>query len=157
MICVLRGFASRIKRILKEACQWAHDPTQRKQSKKERRQAQQRFSKRIKRACVGTFGFEPAENLRKRLLRDLKKLFVFVDYPQAPPTNNHAEQSLRPSVIMRKMTFGNRSERGAKTYSILSSLLHTAQKQNRDGRLLLHDLLLKSSADAQAHLYQNAT
>ncbi len=35
-----------------------------------------------------------------------------------PPTNNHAEQSLRLPVIFRKICFGNRSAAGAQTLSV---------------------------------------
>jgi hypothetical protein len=33
---------------------------------------------------------------------------VFLDHPEVPPTNNLAEQALRPLVVLRKLTFGSR-------------------------------------------------
>ncbi|HID32764.1 MAG TPA: hypothetical protein EYP24_05245 [bacterium (Candidatus Stahlbacteria)] len=43
------------------------------------------------------------------------------------PTNNRAERHLRPSVIMRKITFGNRSESGAKNHPMIMSILQTSK------------------------------
>jgi hypothetical protein len=45
--------------------------------------------------------------------RDAPNLFSFLEVAGMPPTNNHAEQSLRLPVIFRKITFGNQSLRGA--------------------------------------------
>jgi transposase len=46
-------------------------------------------------------------------------------------TNNAAERALRPAVVMRKITGGSRSERGAGATAILMSVLRTARQQNR--------------------------
>ncbi|HEV3256607.1 MAG TPA: IS66 family transposase [Gemmataceae bacterium] len=54
--------------------------------------------------------------------------FVFLEEPDVPPTNNHAEQMLRPAVISRKIGGCNKTESGAVTHSILSSILVTAQR-----------------------------
>jgi len=66
-----------------------------------------------------------------RLLRRYKKhrqsLFVFLYRTDVEPTNNVAEQALRPSVIHRKVTYGFRSEWGAKVYAALASVIHTAE------------------------------
>ena len=54
--------------------------------------------------------------------------FVFLSEPDVPPTNNHAEQMLRPAVISRKVGGCNKTASGAVTHSILSSLLVTAER-----------------------------
>jgi transposase len=59
-------------------------------------------------------------------------LFVFLDRPDIPPTNNASEQDLRPSVIHRKVTGGYRSQRGADVSAILTSLLITARKRGQN-------------------------
>jgi len=48
------------------------------------------------------------------------------------PTNNLAERDLRPAVIARKVSCGNKTEQGARTTEILMSLAATAQKRGRD-------------------------
>jgi len=54
-----------------------------------------------------------------------------LDTPAAEPTNNRAERSLRPAVIARKLSCGNRTERGKRTWEILASLAATCC-QNAD-------------------------
>lgn len=53
-------------------------------------------------------------------------LFAFLHDRSAEPTNNHAERELRPGVVFRKISAGNRSWKGAKTFEILTSVLRTA-------------------------------
>lgn len=48
------------------------------------------------------------------------------------PTNNLAERDLRPAVISRKVSCGNKTTSGAKTSEILQSLAATAHKQGQD-------------------------
>ena len=72
-------------------------------------------------------------------------------------TNNQAEQSLRPSVILRKLTFGNRSPAGARHHSVLSSLLITAQRQGRDARTALLALLTQPLSVAKKAFYHDSS
>ncbi len=46
--------------------------------------------------------------------------------------NNRAEQMIRPAVIFRKISFGNRSDEGAIRYSILSSVIQTMRLQRKN-------------------------
>ena len=62
------------------------------------------------------------QRLRKRLVRFKGELFTFLDFPSVSPYNNHAERLIRPSVISRKISQQNRSQRGAETQAILMSL-----------------------------------
>jgi hypothetical protein len=43
-------------------------------------------------------------------------------YFEVEPTNNRAERAIRPAVVARKVSCGNRTERGASTWQILVSL-----------------------------------
>jgi transposase len=56
---------------------------------------------------------------------------VFLHDPAVPPTNNHAEQMLRPSVITRKLGGCNKNLLGALVHSILSSLMVTCHRQGK--------------------------
>ena len=53
----------------------------------------------------------PCGTLAKRLLRHQDELFQFVLIPGLPADNNLAERSIRPLVIMRKISGGSRSEK----------------------------------------------
>jgi hypothetical protein len=103
--------------------------------------------------CKQTLRFKPAETLRTYLAGpDQKFLFTFLRHPGVPPTNNHAEQSIRFLVIFRKICFGTRSESGLKTHSILPSLVQTARRQGIHLREFLQILLTADTATAQAAL-----
>lgn len=57
--------------------------------------------------------------------------FVFLHDPEVPPTNNHAEQMLRPAVITRKVGGCNKTLRGALVHSILSSIIVSCHRQGQ--------------------------
>ena len=63
--------------------------------------------------------------LRKRIIKFNQELFTFLDNPVIEPTNNRAERQLRPLVIMRKVTFGNRSALGALNQAVIMSIIQT--------------------------------
>jgi hypothetical protein len=65
------------------------------------------------------------KRLVKRLRRHQNDLFTFLDHGGVPFDNNLAEREIRPAVIVRKNSFGNRSERGANTQAILMSIFRT--------------------------------
>lgn len=68
------------------------------------------------------------------------RLFHWVTNRAIPPDNNRAERELRPTVISRKNSFGSQSPRGAKTRSILMTVLHTGLKRLKK-RTLRHWIL----------------
>jgi transposase len=67
----------------------------------------------------------PCQALAKRLMRHQDELFQFVRREGLPADNNLAERSLRPLVVMRKISGGTRSEEGSKTQLGLASLFST--------------------------------
>ncbi|MDO9541567.1 MAG: transposase [Kiritimatiellia bacterium] len=71
-----------------------------------------------------------AENLRKRLMTHKEENFTFLRFKEIDPDNNRAERALRPSVVMRKITYGNNSESGARNHETLMSLVETAKLNN---------------------------
>jgi transposase len=64
--------------------------------------------------------------------RDGNNLFRFVTNPEIDPTNNISERELRALVIIRKISNGSRSQRGANATAILLSIIQTLRynKQN---------------------------
>jgi transposase len=69
---------------------------------------------------------EPNEEvLRNRLNKQRDHLFTFLDYDGVDATNNLAERQLRPAVIARKISCGNKTPNGAQTSQILASLAAT--------------------------------
>jgi transposase len=56
---------------------------------------------------------------------------AFLHDPEVPPTNNHAEQMLRPAVITRKVGGCNKNLLGAVVHSILSRIMVTCHRQGK--------------------------
>jgi len=67
----------------------------------------------------------PPVGLCRRIEKHLGELFVFVEDPAVPATNNAAERSLRHLVTCRKISGGTRSEHGTDTKMTLASLFGT--------------------------------
>lgn len=73
-----------------------------------------------------------AKRLVKRLRRHQNDLFTFLDQDGVPFDNNHAERSIRPAVILRKNSYGNRSEHGADCQAVLMSVFRTLKQRGHD-------------------------
>jgi hypothetical protein len=117
-----------------------------------------RFVRQLRNICKKPLAFKTAETLRAYLDGPEQKfLFTFLRHKGVPPTNNHAEQSLRHLVIFRKICFGTRSQSGLKTHGILPSLVQTARRQGVVLRKFLQTLFTADSKTAQAALYHNST
>jgi transposase len=87
---------------------------------------------RVERICERLLSRPHAPPEIGKLLRRYQKhrqsLFVFLYRTDVEPTNNVAEQALRPSVIHRKVTNGFRSGWGAEAYAAIASVIHTAER-----------------------------
>lgn len=73
-----------------------------------------------------------AKRLLKRFRRHRQHLLTFLDDPAVPFDNNAAERAIRPAVIIRKNSYGNRSERGADTQAVLMSIYRTLKQRGHD-------------------------
>jgi len=72
------------------------------------------------------------DNLRfaRRLRKHRPHLLRFLYVDDLEATNNLAERQIRPSVIIRKTNGCNRSNSGAETHSVLSSVLVTCRQHD---------------------------
>jgi hypothetical protein len=69
--------------------------------------------------------YKDTRRLRRRIIKHNQELLIFLDNPAMDPTNNRAERQLRPMVIMRKVTFGNRSAVGDLNRAVTMSVIQT--------------------------------
>ncbi|HEY7059964.1 MAG TPA: IS66 family transposase [Chloroflexota bacterium] len=111
---------------------WAEvraDPTQRPRFVRRARQYQWRLRRGLERGqrspCDKTANFCTA------LLKLGPALWTFVIVPGLEPTNNAAEQALRPAVLWRKGSFGTQSAGGNTFVTRLLSVAATCKQQNR--------------------------
>lgn len=70
--------------------------------------------------------------IRNRLEKQRPHLLGCLYEPAAEPTNNRAERALRPAVIARKLSCGNKTRRGRDTWQTLASLAQTCHQQAQD-------------------------
>lgn len=70
--------------------------------------------------------------VRNRLAKQRPHLLGCLKDVRVEPTNNRAERSLRPAVIARKLSCGNKTERGRRSWEILASLGATHHQTGHD-------------------------
>jgi transposase len=93
-------------------------------------------------ALLAAPGIVPdCQRLAAHLTTELSAVFGFLFDVTLDATNWRAEQALRPAVVNRKVSGGNRSVRGAHTQEVLSSVVQTARLRDLDPRDVLVDLL----------------
>lgn len=71
------------------------------------------------------------DRLVKHVASHRGEWLVFLHDAEVPPTNNHAEQMLRPAVITRKVGGCNKTLLGAVVHGVLASLMVTCKRQGR--------------------------
>ena len=77
--------------------------------------------------------------------RDVDNLFRFVTDPEIDSTNNISERELRALVVIRKISYGSRSTRGAHATGILLSIIQTMRFQKKNVLENLHHILKNPS------------
>jgi len=87
---------------------------------------------RLKNLGAKSWNDPDADRLAARIRKYASRLTTFLHHPKVEGTNNAAERALRPAVVMRKITGGNRSESGARAWAVLASIMRTAEQQGLD-------------------------
>jgi transposase-like protein len=111
-------------------------------NKKKLRQAKEKLLQQLTDFEWTTGQKKPLLRIQKRLRRHKNELLTFLDHPEVDWHNNHAEQMIRPNVLLRKITFGNDSPIGAINHSIFMSIIQTARLNERSPPEALRELLM---------------
>lgn len=85
--------------------------------------------KRLLDLAMADYRNKDTQRLAKRLEKYRDELFVFLQHPDVPSDNNHAEREIRGAVLMRKVIYGNRSADGALTQSVLMTVFRTLKRR----------------------------
>lgn len=85
---------------------------------------------------------EHDRRIQYRLSKQRKHLLGCLYEPAAEPTNNRAERALRPAVIARKVSCGNKTVKGKQAWQILTSLAVTCRQRSQDFTDLLANRLV---------------
>jgi transposase len=73
-----------------------------------------------------------ARSVAGEILRHSDCLWRFLDDELIAPTNNHGERLIRPSVIVRQLTFGNDTDNGALSTSRILTSVSSLRLQDRN-------------------------
>jgi hypothetical protein len=90
-----------------------------------------------------------ARRLATRLLKYGEYLLTFVEFAGVPADNNQAEREIRPAVLKRKASYGNRSERGADTRAMLMTVFRTLKRRGHDPLWVITTALRNYAATGQ--------
>lgn len=81
--------------------------------------------------CISmkTCPHKKARELAGEFLNDWEGIFAVLSHPHLPLTNNEAERMLRHLVILRRISYGTRSENGTRALALLASVVETCRKR----------------------------
>src|SRR5512143_919249 len=94
------AFSKQLKRLIRASIRLSK---RRKEVSAERFTSRRhRLERRLHALLTQPWEQHHARRLVKRLRRHRSELFTFLDHPEVPSDNNHAERQIRPAVIVRK-------------------------------------------------------
>jgi transposase len=132
-------FAKKLRRLVGDAIRlWRARASMPQETYASRRL---RITTRLQELLATPWEDRHAKRLIKRLRRHQNDLFTFLDQPDVPFDNNTAERGVRPAVIIRKNSYGNRSLRGADCQSVLMSVFRTLKQRGHDPVQTITDAL----------------
>lgn len=100
---------------------------------------------------------EKANTLQGRIIKHADCWLVFVADPRVPPTNNLAERTLRPLVIMRKICFGNRSREGGQRLARIMSVKDTARRHGHNPLSVFYRLFTEPPDKVMRFIYKKTS
>ena len=124
------AFTKKLRRLLADAIRlWRRRDELSPETYASRRQC---LTARLDELIATTWEDSQARRLIKRLRRHRFDLFTFLDHAGVPFENNLAERAIRPAVIIRKNSDGNRSQQGVDIQAILMSVFFTLKKRGHN-------------------------
>lgn len=138
---VVVEWAQAVRKLYDEAQEWlktARAPSQEQREQKYVELVGQAHQLGLKYARVKK---HPCQALAKRILRHEDELFQFVLVEALSADNNLAERSIRPLVVIRKISGGSRTDKGTKTRMALASLFETWRARGLNGFVECFNLL----------------
>ena len=100
------------------------------------------IKERLFRIACYPYTNENLKRLSKRFLTHWLGMLLFLEKPGADWNNNLAERMIRPNVIYRNRSFGNRSLGGARAHSTMMSLIQTLRLQKKNVFQTLKDAFI---------------
>jgi transposase len=98
----------------------------------ERVKAAAELAERLEALCQAETGHEEVRKFLAHLEREGPAKFTFLYDERVDATNWRAEQGIRPAVVNRKVWGGNRTDRGGRAQSVMTSVIRTAAQHGVD-------------------------
>ena len=108
--------------------------TSRNSTKKEKRKGRKEVQEILYRLTLLESENHKTMTLIGRIIKHKDSLLRFMDHPDVEYHNNRVERAIRPMVIARKITFGNRSPQGAYYTAVLTSVIETYRLRGKNLR-----------------------
>lgn len=121
------AFAKKLRRLVRDAVRLWRARGQTPPEAYARRR--DRLHRRLAELVEAPWRNKQARRLVKRLRRHRADVLTFVDHEDVPFENNHAEREIRPAVVIRKNSYGSRSQRGADCQAVLMTIYRTLRKR----------------------------
>jgi transposase len=125
-------FPRKIKAILKHALRLREQRDRGKRSLRSTRIHATKLARLIRKLCKPRKTNRANERLAGFCYRHADDLFTFLRHEGIDATNWRGEQAIRGAVVNRKVWGGNRTWRGARTQSVLMSVLNTLRLRGID-------------------------
>lgn len=134
----IQNFCARLKTLVFEAVELQR--TYKSLARTEYRGKQRRLLNSFEDLQLADPGNKIVQRFVKRLNRHRQECLTFLDHPELAWNNNHAERMIRPNVLLRKISFGNRSAEGALNHNVLMSIIQSARLKGLEPLQNLRDL-----------------
>ncbi len=105
----------------------------------------QYYSLKVNQIIQTKFKAKDARRVQIRIKNQGNNLLTALLHPNVPLTNNLAERSIRPAVVVRKISGGSRSNDGAEAFAINFSVIQTIRMRNQPLIPTLQTLLLNGA------------
>jgi hypothetical protein len=147
------AFFDDVKQFVKRGCNFHRDRREGKLDDEQQAAEMIWLREELARLNACPLTHKKAVTLQGRIKKHNGEWLVFLDDPRVPPTNNLAEQLLRPLVILRKLTFGHRSPVGAEHMAKIMTVKETAKRHGRKVTELFYHLYTRPPNRALRFLY----
>ena len=117
-----RRFASRLRELVRDAVEASGESPCRRALKKSE------LERRLRSLYSRRYHDRNCRRICKLFRKHGNKLFTFLKVEDLSWNNNEAERALRPSVVVRKNSYGSKSELGTRNHAILMTIGETCKR-----------------------------
>lgn len=135
------NYISEIKAVLQQALALRDQRDQNRISDHGLRVSRGRLEAKLDRLLDAPDLHDESIRFAMHLLKNRDAILLFLKRPDVEATNFRAEQAIRPAVINRKTSGGNRTDRGANAQAILMSILRTCKQRSLDATSIFTQIL----------------